>query len=456
MKFVRALPIILLAGLALHQPGLAQEAVGVWNVRTTPSGWIGIRFGYQSARVDGEIRTVVVVGEVIQDSPAQAAGLVAGDTLIALDGQGVSPDAFLAMSRTLEPGDLVPLTVLRDGRPAELLVEAAAPPEGVILGPDADEVMIQLEALSGRIMRNLDSLRLSIAPAEKSTEQGDLSVHVLRMPADARTGEGRVTYEFSFQSPFSDSLHMQSGEAFFSPESAVPFQALVVGSRATRDLQDQLMRVRKDLTSLRRQELDRRQELAASNQGSVEEALRRDSRMQEIREKESQLVAKQQELAESLRRVSEQELQKQWVTIQSRNEEALLTTRERENEAREESRRRWIEGQEQDRFRRDYPAVEYTSPLLMGQNFIMGAQLMALTPDLAQYFATDEGIFVVQVVEGTPASEAGLQGGDIIVTIGGEDVTSLSDLRFGLGAAPGPYKLRVVRKDGPVEILIRR
>ena len=74
----------------------------------------------------------------------------------------------------------------------------------------------------------------------------------------------------------------------------------------------------------------------------------------------------------------------------------------------------------------------------------------------SQYFPVNEGVFVVQVVEGTPASEAGLQGGDIIVRLNGEEVTSLSDLRFGLAAGPGPWTLRAVRKSGQVEIVIQR
>jgi S1-C subfamily serine protease len=79
-----------------------------------------------------------------------------------------------------------------------------------------------------------------------------------------------------------------------------------------------------------------------------------------------------------------------------------------------------------------------------------------LNSQLAEYFPVDEGVFVVQVVEGSPAAEAGLQGGDIIVNVAGEEVNSLSDLRFSLSAFEGPIQIRVIRKGEPVEILIRR
>ena len=99
---------------------------------------------------------------------------------------------------------------------------------------------------------------------------------------------------------------------------------------------------------------------------------------------------------------------------------------------------------------------ESRSPVLMGQNFMLGAQLAPLSPELAEYFPVDEGVFVVQVVEGTPAADARIQAGDIIVRVGGEEITSLADLRIGLTAFEGPLRIRVIRKGEPVEIIIRR
>ncbi len=134
-----------------------------------------------------------------------------------------------------------------------------------------------------------------------------------------------------------------------------------------------------------------------------------------LRAREADLQAEQQELSARLRRVSEEEMQRHWVELQ-REQESVM-----------------------DRAREDYEAVmgRLGSPVIMGQNIMMGAQLAPLNPDLAQYFPVDEGVFVVQVMQGTPASDAGLQGGDVIVRVGGEEVTSLSDLRFGLGTVRG-------------------
>ena len=66
----------------------------------------------------------------------------------------------------------------------------------------------------------------------------------------------------------------------------------------------------------------------------------------------------------------------------------------------------------------------------------------------------DAGVLVTEVLEETPASKAGLVAGDVIVRVGGEDVTSLRDLRFGIGYFERPIKLRVVRKGSPIDIVI--
>jgi S1-C subfamily serine protease len=101
---------------------------------------------------------------------------------------------------------------------------------------------------------------------------------------------------------------------------------------------------------------------------------------------------------------------------------------------------------------------ELRSPLayiVTGQSFVAGAQLQTLNPDLASYFKVEEGVLVTEILEDTPAAQAGLRSGDVIVRVGGEAVTSVDDLRFGIGYFERPLRLRVVRKGESVEIVIR-
>jgi C-terminal processing protease CtpA/Prc len=217
-----------------------------------------------------------------------------------------------------------------------------------------------------------------------------------------------------------------------------------------------LVRLRKELTAIRRQELARRRELAAAIQGPIEEVVRRDDRIQEIRAREAELVAEQGELTKRLRQVSEEEMQRQWVEVQTKSEEALLEARRAQYETWEEAQRE--QESMRDRAWENYESLmgRTRSPIIVGQNIMLGAQLAPLNPELAEYFPVDEGVFVIQVLEGTPAFDAGLQGGDIIISVAGEEVISLTDLRFGLEVFEGPLLIQVIRKGEPVEILIRR
>ena len=60
----------------------------------------------------------------------------------------------------------------------------------------------------------------------------------------------------------------------------------------------------------------------------------------------------------------------------------------------------------------------------------MGLKLHELDTDLAPYFKVDEGegMLVLGVVEGSPAEEAGIKAGDVIVKIGDEDIEDIDDV----------------------------
>lgn len=453
MKRTRLIQALLLAVLAVPAPGGGQNYT--WSYRPSSQGWIGFFYRFSTATVQGQVRPVVVVQEVADDSPAQVAGLQVGDTLTHMDGQLISQEVFLSLSRTLEPGDVVPLTVRRGGRSFEITVEAASPPTEVIVEPDAERIRVELESLSGNILKELDSLRLSISGVRMERLPEDAGIQILRIPSK-EGDQGHYSLQFRFSEPFLDSLPSPYTALYLSPDLALPFEAWVVESQATAQMKESLTQLRRELTEVRREELLRTRELAASARGPIEEVLRRDPRVQEIRTREEQLLAEQNALTRRLQAASEEEMQRQWAQIQSRNEEALLRAQRAQSEALRQSRRTWEEAEQQLLYRHQYAPGETVSPVIMGQTYILGAQLAPLNPQLAEYFPVERGIFVVQVLEGTPAFEAGLRGGDIIVTAGGEEMASLSDLRFGISASEGPLRIQVVRKGNPVEVLIRR
>lgn len=59
----------------------------------------------------------------------------------------------------------------------------------------------------------------------------------------------------------------------------------------------------------------------------------------------------------------------------------------------------------------------------------LGVQSHTLTESLAKFFGVKSGVLVEEVSDGSPAEKAGIQVGDIIVSVDGEGVESSSDLR---------------------------
>ena len=83
------------------------------------------------------------------------------------------------------------------------------------------------------------------------------------------------------------------------------------------------------------------------------------------------------------------------------------------------------------------------------EHAFLGVRGTTVDPRIAEQYAlsTDEGAVVSEVTEGSPAAEAGLQQGDIIISVAGGDVTSMADLVGRISAQqPGDtVELEVVR-----------
>lgn len=60
---------------------------------------------------------------------------------------------------------------------------------------------------------------------------------------------------------------------------------------------------------------------------------------------------------------------------------------------------------------------------------VLGASLSPVGPDLAKAWKIEPGVLVNEVPEGTPAFACGLRAGDVIVSVGGQAVTSVEDVR---------------------------
>jgi len=79
-----------------------------------------------------------------------------------------------------------------------------------------------------------------------------------------------------------------------------------------------------------------------------------------------------------------------------------------------------------------------------------GLALRDLTPQERQHAGTDEGVLVTEVTPGSPAEEAGVVPGDVVMQVNQTPVTSVSDLQKEAAKVSGdrPLLLLVKRADG--------
>jgi serine protease Do len=61
--------------------------------------------------------------------------------------------------------------------------------------------------------------------------------------------------------------------------------------------------------------------------------------------------------------------------------------------------------------------------LFMPERARLGVGILSLTPQLAEYFGTKDGVLVTSVVPKSPAAKAGLKAGDVITTVDGTEIT---------------------------------
>jgi serine protease Do len=86
-----------------------------------------------------------------------------------------------------------------------------------------------------------------------------------------------------------------------------------------------------------------------------------------------------------------------------------------------------------------------------------GVHIEELNSQLAEYFEVDGGILVTQVIEGTPADEAGVQAGDIVVAVEGQAVGDRHTLQLAIAdIEPGDeVAVRIERRGSPLTLYVK-
>jgi len=165
-------------------------------------GWLGIVIQDVTDQLAGSFgvkeREGVLVAEVMKGSPADTAGLRAGDVVIELSGTPIKevPDLQRRIA-AIRPGQTMKLTVIRDKKPVPITVKIGEMPadEPVVAeAPGNDEWGLSVESLTGDAALRLDlpvSRGLLVtevqpgSPAEKAgIRRGDVILEISRRPAD--------------------------------------------------------------------------------------------------------------------------------------------------------------------------------------------------------------------------------------------------------------------------------
>src|SRR5881296_2273707 len=165
-------------------------------------GWLGIVIQDVTDQLAGSFgvkeREGVLVAEVMKGSPAEAAGLKAGDVVVDLSGTPIKevPDLQRRIA-SIRPGQTMKLTVIRDKKPVSVTVKIGEMPADeplVAEAPGNDEWGLNVESLTGDAALRLDlpvSRGLLVtevqpgSPAERAgLRRGDVILEISRRPAD--------------------------------------------------------------------------------------------------------------------------------------------------------------------------------------------------------------------------------------------------------------------------------
>ncbi|CAN5242307.1 hypothetical protein BH20GEM2_BH20GEM2_08520 [soil metagenome] len=179
-----------------------ERTVRVLEPVTAQRGWLGFR--YAPLPSGGGVR----VAEVVEESPAAAAGLAVGDVILRVNGEAASEERIRRLER--EPGERVRLRIHRSGRERELTVVAARrPPPRVTIVTPGRSVTLDMDSVRRQTVIAMDTLR-SVLDRFKVEIDGE----TIRL--DSIGGESvRILREMDF-----DSVFPGRGRVLFGPWSA--------------------------------------------------------------------------------------------------------------------------------------------------------------------------------------------------------------------------------------------
>jgi serine protease Do len=131
---------------------------------TVTRGWLGVQIQPVTEDIAESLGLAeakgAIVSNVTEDSPALAAGIQQGDTILKVDGKDIADSRDLSRKvAELKPGQSVPLTVVRDGKTTDISVK---------IGTMPDEPKMAAAEQGGKKEQDLSlsNFGLKVAPAQ--------------------------------------------------------------------------------------------------------------------------------------------------------------------------------------------------------------------------------------------------------------------------------------------------
>lgn len=221
--------------------------------------------------------------------------------------------------------------------------------------------------------------------------------------------------------------------------AVVPHISVLFRSQEADSLRREMTRLQWELQRVSQAEAQRIRELAEEMARARREIDQNDARLREFREREARLQVEMARMRQEMERAQVEARRQQTERLQRLAEQS-----------------RWVAERSQEVAVEVREAFRPLSLYAAGQNMLAGARLTDLNPALAEYFEAERGVLVTEVLEDTPAAQAPLVAGDVIVRVGETGVADLAGLRAALARSSGSATLTVVRKGRRVTVELPR
>ena len=380
-------------GYAQVPPGWDVPVASVRQLDAAERGWIGVGVDITVREVTrGSATLEVRVVRTVDGGPAAVVGVVPGDVIRTIDGELITIERWQRFTQNLRPGVNLRLALDRAGRRREVRLTTARRPS---LSPVPVGLTAYLDSVRTSFRTQLESGRGVWASRDYVTgliaggSVEEVSTRILdEARQNARSYVFRPGSNVDILAPSGQGANRYS--VVWNTNAALPFEFLMLQSPEADSVKTAIIRLRGALTAVTEATRVREQEIRAIVEPTATRLGDSDAQLISLRLDNERVHEDLERLAIRLAEIGSSERE---ARIQVAGIGAEIAAR------------------------------------VVGRSFVGGAQFTDLNPQLGEYFGTDHGVLVIQVLSGTPCDEAGLLPGDVVTHVGDTEIDSVEGFR---------------------------